>query len=79
MGFLTQEMDRRTVLKAMGSAAAGAALSRFSFAAGFDGKATKPFRGLFPIALTPFTQDNKLDFDCLNNEVKFCNRGACRG
>jgi dihydrodipicolinate synthase/N-acetylneuraminate lyase len=72
-------MDRRTVLKAMGSAAAGAALARFSFAAGFDGKASKPFRGLFPIASTPFTPDNKLDLDCLNNEVKFCNRGGVPG
>ena len=79
MGFLTQEMDRRTVLKAMGSAAAGAALSRFSFAAGFAGKAAKPLRGLFPIAASPFTQDNKLDLDCLGAEVAFCNRGGVPG
>src|SRR5664279_199161 len=79
MEFLTQEMDRRTVLKVLGSAAAGAALSRFSFAAGFDGKTAKPLRGLFPIASSPFTQDNKLDLDCLNAEVKFCNRGGVPG
>ena len=79
MQFLTQEMDRRTVLKAMGSVAAGAAFSRFSLAAGFAGKAAKPFRGLFPIAASPFTEDNKLDLDCLNNEVTFCNRGGVPG
>jgi 4-hydroxy-tetrahydrodipicolinate synthase len=79
MEFLTQEMDRRTVLKALGSAAAGAALSRFSLAAGFAGTSAKPLRGLFPIASSPFTQDNKLDLDCLNAEVAFCNRGGVPG
>jgi dihydrodipicolinate synthase/N-acetylneuraminate lyase len=69
-------MDRRTLLKTLGSVAAGAAFSRFGFAAGL---ATKPFSGLFPIASTPFTPDNKLDLDCLSNEVKFCNRGGVPG
>src|ERR1035437_4202867 len=73
MTFETLEMDRRTVLKTLGSVAAGAAFSRFSFAAGFAGKSAKPLRGLFPIASSPFTQDNKLDLDCLNGEVAFCN------
>jgi dihydrodipicolinate synthase/N-acetylneuraminate lyase len=76
MAFHACEMDRRTLLKTLGSVAAGAAFSKFSFAAG---SAAKPFNGLFPIASTPFTQDNKLDFDCLNNEVKFCNRGGVPG
>src|ERR1017187_7020023 len=79
MEFLTQEMDRRTVLKALGSAAAGAALSRFSMAAGFAARSAKPLSGLFPIASSPFTQDNKLDLDCLNAEVAFCNRGGVPG
>jgi len=74
----TPEMDRRTLLKTLGSVAAGAAFSKFSLAA-LPPAAGKPFRGLFPIASTPFTQDNKLDFDCLNNEVKFCNRGGVPG
>jgi 4-hydroxy-tetrahydrodipicolinate synthase len=74
----TPEMDRRTLLKTLGSVAAGAAFSKFSGAAA-PPVAGKPFRGLFPIAATPFTPDNKLDLDCLNNEVKFCNRGGVPG
>jgi dihydrodipicolinate synthase/N-acetylneuraminate lyase len=76
MALHTSEMDRRTLLKTLGSVAAGAAFSRFSLAAT---PGLKTFIGLFPIASTPFTQDNKLDFDCLNNEVKFCNRGGVPG
>jgi 4-hydroxy-tetrahydrodipicolinate synthase len=74
----TPEMDRRTLLKTLGSVAAGAAFSKFSVAAA-PPVAGKAFRGLFPIAATPFTPDNKLDLDCLNNEVKFCNRGGVPG
>jgi 4-hydroxy-tetrahydrodipicolinate synthase len=70
------EMDRRTLLKTLGSVAAGAAFSKFGMAASPAGKT---FSGLFPIASTPFTPDNKLDLDCLNNEVKFCNRGGVPG
>jgi dihydrodipicolinate synthase/N-acetylneuraminate lyase len=70
------EMDRRTLLKTLGSAAAGAAFSKFGMAASSAGKT---FSGLFPIASTPFTPDNKLDLDCLNNEVKFCNKGGVPG
>jgi dihydrodipicolinate synthase/N-acetylneuraminate lyase len=70
------EMDRRTLLKTLGSVAAGAAFSKFSLAAS---PAAKTFSGLYPIASTPFTPDNKLDLDCLNNEVKFCNKGGVPG
>ena len=70
------EMDRRTLLKTLGSVAAGAAFSKFGMAASPAGKT---FSGLFPIASTPFTPDNKLDLDCLNNEVKFCNKGGVPG
>lgn len=76
MAPITSDMDRRTLLKTLGSVAAGVAFSRFSLAAS---PAAKTFRGLFPIAASPFTQDNKLDFDCLNAEVKFCNRGGVPG
>ncbi len=79
MALYTPEMDRRTLLKTLGSVTAGAAFSKFSLAAGAKEAAGKQFRGLFPIASTPFTPDNKLDFDCLNNEVKFCNRGGVPG
>jgi 4-hydroxy-tetrahydrodipicolinate synthase len=70
------EMDRRTLLKTLGSVAAGTAFSKFSMAAGLM---VKTFSGLYPIASTPFTPDNKLDLDCLNNEVKFCNKGGVPG
>jgi 4-hydroxy-tetrahydrodipicolinate synthase len=77
MLFEAPEMDRRTLLKTLGTVAAGAAFSRYSLAAA--PAAGKAFNGLFPIASTPFTQDDKLDFECLNNQVKFCNKGGVPG
>jgi dihydrodipicolinate synthase/N-acetylneuraminate lyase len=76
----TRVMDRRTLLKTLASVAAGAAFSiSKSGAAAAAPPAGKPLRGLFPIASTPFKPDNKLDFECLGNEVKFCNRGGVPG
>jgi 4-hydroxy-tetrahydrodipicolinate synthase len=72
-------VDRRTVLKALGSVAAGMALSGAGFAATSSSPRTKPFRGLFPIGSTPFTEADKLDLDCLASEVKFCNRASVPG
>ena len=72
-------MNRRAVLKAVGSVAAGVALSQTGFAAHEAISGSKPFRGLFPIGQTPFTQDDKLDFDCLVAEAKFCNRASVPG
>jgi dihydrodipicolinate synthase/N-acetylneuraminate lyase len=76
---VAQEICRRTVLKTLGSVAAGVALSRAGFAEPSSSLRTKVLRGLFPIAQTPFTQDDKLDFECLAAEVKFCNRGSVAG
>lgn len=76
---MVKEMNRRAVLKAVGSVAAGVALSRSGFAAHEAIPGSRPFRGLFPIGQTPFTQDDKLDFDCLTAEVKFCNRASVPG
>ena len=70
------EMDRRALLKTLGSVAAASAFSTFSVAAPAAGKR---FNGLFPIASSPFTPDNKLDLECMANEVKFCNRGGVPG
>ncbi len=39
----------------------------------------KVLRGVFPILSTPFTADDKLDTECLANEVKFCNKGGVHG
>jgi len=77
MAYFSSEMDRRTLLKTLGTVAAGAAFSKYSMAAAAGGR--KSFNGLFPIASSPFTQDDKLDLECLGNEVKFCNRGGVPG
>jgi len=76
---MANEVNRRAVLKAVGSVAAGVALSRAGFAAQGANSGPKTFRGLFPIGQTPFTQDDKLDLDCLAAEVKFCNRASVPG
>ncbi|HXE09646.1 MAG TPA: dihydrodipicolinate synthase family protein [Acidobacteriaceae bacterium] len=71
------DIDRRTVLQSLGATAVAAAMPRRTFAAAFARE--KPFRGLFPIAATPFTPDDKLDLDCLGAEVKFCDRAGVPG
>jgi dihydrodipicolinate synthase/N-acetylneuraminate lyase len=76
---MASEVNRRAVLKAAGSVAAGIALSRVGFAAQGANPRSKPLRGLFPIGQTPFTQDDKLDLECLTAEVKFCNRASVPG
>ena len=40
---------------------------------------SKPLRGIFPIAQTPFTEDNKLDLDALVKELHFIDRGGVHG
>ncbi len=72
------KVDRRTLLKTLGAVAAGAAFSKFSMAAP-PARGAKILRGLFPIAASPFTQDDKLDLECLNAQVSFCNRGRVPG
>jgi dihydrodipicolinate synthase/N-acetylneuraminate lyase len=65
---------RRSFLKTLGAGAIGLAVTGASEAAG-----TKPLRGVFPIGQTPFTPANTLDVECLQNEVKFCNRFKVHG
>ena len=36
---------------------------------------SKPLRGIFPIAQSPFTGSDKLDLDCLVEQVRFLDRG----
>jgi dihydrodipicolinate synthase/N-acetylneuraminate lyase len=74
---ITPDFDpqgRREFCLRMGAGAVALAFANGGFAA--EGK---PLRGLFPIAQTPCTPDNKLDLDCLAAEVKFCNRGGVHG
>jgi len=73
------DLDRRSMLKALSYVAVGATLSRAGLALAATNPTGKTLRGLFPIASSPFTQDDTLDLDCLNNQVSFCNRGGVPG
>lgn len=77
------QFDRREFLGTAGVLAAGltaaAVLPEAASASGTMSTSAKPFRGLFPVAQTPFTPDNKLDLDCLAAEVKFCNNNRVPG
>jgi dihydrodipicolinate synthase/N-acetylneuraminate lyase len=66
---------RREFLQTLGGGALGLAITGSSLAAA----AAKPMRGVFPIGQTPVTPSDKLDLDCLQNEVKFCNRYKVHG
>jgi hypothetical protein len=68
------QIDRRAFLKTagvftLGLGAAALLPCEEAEAAGTLNPGTKPWRGLFPIAQTPFTADDKLDLDCLVAEV----------
>jgi dihydrodipicolinate synthase/N-acetylneuraminate lyase len=45
----------------------------------FGAPGAKTLRGIFPIAQTPFTKDDKLDLDALAAEVRFIDRGGVHG
>ena len=69
-------LDRREFMQTASMAALGAAAMMTpgtAMASGVLKPGSKPWRGLFPVAQTPFTPDNKLDLDCLAAQVKFCN------
>ena len=46
---------------------------------GFQKSGTKPLRGIFPIAHTPFTDSDQLDIPTLVKEVEFIDRGGVHG
>ena len=62
---------RRDVLRLLGAGAFGLALA--------PAASSKPLRGIFVIAQTPFTESDKLDLDVLVNQVKFVDRGRVHG
>lgn len=66
---------RREFLGMMGSGLVGLSLSSRAL----PGANAKPFHGLFPIAFTPATADNKMDLEGMAAQVKFCNRGGIHG
>lgn len=65
---------RREFLQVLGGGVLALASSGRGLAAG-----SKPLRGIFVIAQTPFTDSNKLDLDALAAEVKFVDRGRVHG
>jgi 4-hydroxy-tetrahydrodipicolinate synthase len=70
----SQARGRREFLWTLGGGALGLALAGRGFSAG-----TKPLRGVFPIGQTPVDESDKLDLECLQNQVKFCNRFKVHG
>jgi 2-keto-3-deoxy-L-arabinonate dehydratase len=76
------QLDRREFIRTTSVAALGAAALMTPGAASASGviePGSKPWRGLFPIGVTPFTEDDKLDLDCLAAQINFCNRGGIPG
>ena len=65
-------MKRRTLLQGLGALAAS---TRSAAAAPPPSR----LRGLFPIAQTPFTPDDRLDLTALAQQVKFCARNGVPG
>ena len=72
----SQNGDRREFLEWLGVSALTFAVPRI-FAA--EATASKPLRGIFPIAQTPFTTANRLDLDSLAEEVRFIDRCGAHG
>src|ERR1019366_1008445 len=74
MKHSSQAPARREFLRTLGGGALALALAGRGWSA-----AAKPLRGVFPIGQTPVTENDKLDLECLQNEVKFCNRYKVHG
>lgn len=69
-----EEPARRAFLRTLGAGAVSLAFSSLA-----ESATARPLRGVFPIGQTPFTEDDKIDLDLLQNEVKFCNRYKVHG
>lgn len=65
---------RRGFLQTLGAGALGVGLSRTA-----RSTETKSLRGVFPIGQTPVTPSDQIDLECLQNEVRFCNRYKVHG
>jgi dihydrodipicolinate synthase/N-acetylneuraminate lyase len=72
-------IDRRAILRVFGAIALGAALPKIALAAAGPEPTHKPLNGLFPIAETPFTEADKIDLECLTNQIRFCNKAGVPG
>ena len=71
-----EQPGRRDFLHILGAGAFGVALAGRGAAAAAG---SKPLRGVFIIAQTPFTGADKLDVDVLVEELKFVDRGRVHG
>jgi len=67
------DSSRRHFLQVLASGPLGVAAAKAA------GPGTKPLRGIFPIAQTPFTESNKLDVDSLVEQFRFIDRGRVHG
>jgi len=73
-----EDWDRRAFLQLLGIGALGLAAPGWKILAAEE-SGSKPLRGIFPVAQTPFTESNKLDLDALIEEVRFIDRGGVHG
>jgi len=73
-----EDRDRREFLQLLGVGALGLAVPGWRVFGG-EAPGSKPLRGIFPVAQTPFTDSNKLDLDSLIEEVRFIDRGGVHG
>src|SRR6185295_19395821 len=64
-------LPRRRFLEVLAAGAAGCTA--------FGASGSKPLRGIFPIAQSPFTDADRLDLDCLAEQVRFLDRGRVHG
>jgi len=74
MSMHAETPGRRAFLHVLGGGMLGAEMARKGTAA-----ETRPMRGVFPIGQTPVTPAGQLDLECLQNEVRFCNRYRVHG
>lgn len=77
-GKVLKDHDRREFLEFLWRCALSSAVQGSRMLAG-ERSASKPLRGIFPIAQTPFTESNKLDLDALVEEVRFIDRCGAQG
>jgi len=73
-----EDWDRRAFLQLLGVSALGLTVPGWKILAA-ERAGSKPLRGIFPVAQTPFTESNKLDLDTLMEEVRFIDRGGAHG
>lgn len=78
MAHIEPAFGRRSFLQWSAASALGAAFLGSSAVEAVQAPA-KALRGIFPIAWSPCTPDNRLDLDAMAAQVAFCNRGRVAG